>query len=606
MHRVGGGTPHRKPSSALHPAPGGRMSRRGRVVGSSPGMRRAALLVVVAVVAALWSVAASGDPAGGADGGASVAAVPVSSGSHSAALAFADTEFSVLPMSNLLGIGSRPGGAPGFPGATAGSVPSWRQVYFGELEMEDRSGTDRDLAFAVEGQPDRSLYEFCRRGSSTCHEVQVRATKQGLLYLWNPDPANFGTLHWSAAFPQQRLEVSASDAETGLKVYREVLVNPPAQEPGCEDYGDFTVEAYVCLFRRELIPEGITGSADEASLRAGLPELVQDASNYELVFAEEFDGTPPPANAAGCSDGLSTLDDSVWNYVDACGWVDSRGEPCNNVADGSLVAASTYKCGTNFNTFGKLHYKYGYLEFKYTLNWDAWGHDNNYNVVAWAPAYPEQHLWSQYGVKINDWEDYLKNASVELDFLEYVPRSRHSSWGMHANWIHSISSQLPAHRTGRRIDYCTATHAPENRPYWLFLVNNKLPCSSTDTFTITLGVEWTPRGYRSFVSWDGVQNELTVWPKHKIEVWAANSQGGAVLLSGTARDPYFEYVDPDDLSTILEQVGIGHSPNPIGVGAFGDGNWPSSSNYIRTRLKVDYIRLWQPTNHYSDMEPVYQ
>ena len=67
-----------------------------------------------------------------------------------------------------------------------------------------------------------------------------------------------------------------------------------------------------------------------------------------------------------------------------------------------------------------------------------------------------------------------------------------------------------------------------------------------------------------------------------------------------------EYVDPDDLSTILEQVGIGHSPNPIGVGAFGDGNWPSSSNFIRTRLKVDYIRLWQPTNHYSDMEPVYQ
>ena len=28
--------------------------------------------------------------------------------------------------------------------------------------------------------------------------------------------------------------------------------------------------------------------------------------------------------------------------------------------------------------------------------------------------------------------------------------------------------------------------------------------------------------------------------------------------------------------------------------------------YIRRRLTFDYIRLWQPENHYADMEPVYQ
>ena len=28
--------------------------------------------------------------------------------------------------------------------------------------------------------------------------------------------------------------------------------------------------------------------------------------------------------------------------------------------------------------------------------------------------------------------------------------------------------------------------------------------------------------------------------------------------------------------------------------------------YIRRRLTFDYVRVWQPENHYADMEPVYQ
>ena len=568
-------------------------------------------IVALSVVAATLAVPASGVASLNSLGAAAATPAssspgPVSSNTYSPALAFADTEHSVLPMSGLLHRGLDADPDPARPGYSAGLVSSWEQIFFGELEMEERPGTDFDLAFAVEAQPDRSLYPFCRRGGRTgCHDLELRVSRsRGLFYIRNPDQARFGGLHWTAAFPQQRLEVSASDARTGMKVYREVLINPPQEEPGCEDYGDFTVDAYVCLFLRQRIPEGAAAGADETGLRAGLPGLVQDTSNYNLVFAEDFNGTPPQANSAGCRDGLSTLNGDVWNYVDTCSYVDSRGEACSNVADGSFYAGSSYKCGTNMNTIGKLHYKYGYLEFKYTLNLDNWSYaSQNYNLVAWAAAYPEQHLWSQYGVTINSWEDFLRYASVELDFLEYSPSTRHSSWGIHANWGKAVFSSLRSHRTGKRIDYCSQT-APPNRPWWLFMVNTKT-CQNTGTHTVTLGVEWTPRGYRTHVSWDGVQDDLTVWPENKIEIWAHTPGGSERLVTGSARNRYFEYLDPGDPQTILEQVGIGHTPNPIGIGAFGD-NLPSSFNYLRTKVKFDYIRLWQPKNHYSDMEPVYQ
>ncbi|MYA41301.1 MAG: hypothetical protein F4Z31_06080 [Gemmatimonadetes bacterium] len=561
-------------------------------------MRRVALLAVAAMVAAVWLVAASGGVADGADGGATVSAGPVTSGSYSPRLAFTDTEYSVLPLSGMLRHGLRAEPDSARPGSTAALVASWEHGFFGDLEMEERPGLDLNPVFAVEGQPDRSLFPFCRR-LAACHDIELEVNSGGLLYFRNPDQARFGGLFWTAAFPQQRLEVSAS-AWTGMKVYREILINPPQEEPGCDDYGDFTVDAYVCLFLRQRIPEGATDGADEAGLRAGLPGLVQDTGNYSLVFAEEFNGTPPDPNDAGCRDGLTTVNDDVWNYVDTCSWVDSQGEACSNVADGSFYAGSAYLCGTNLNTFGKLHYQYGYMEVKYTLNVDRHPHvHQNYNFVAWAPAYPEQHLWSQYGVTINSWEDFLKYATVELDFLEYVPSDWHSSWGIHANWGPFLSN-VESYRTGVRLDYCPTTRVD---PYQV--LSNTETCAATDTHTVTLGVEWTPRGYRTFVSWEDIQDDLTVWPKRGIGFDHRPAGGSPIHVQGTARDSRFEYLTPGDTSTILTQTGVAHTPNPIGIGAFGD-NLPSTVGRIRTKVKFDYIRLWQPKNHYSDMEPVYQ
>ena len=50
---------------------------------------------------------------------------------------------------------------------------------------------------------------------------------------------------------------------------------------------------------------------------------------------------------------------------------------------------------------------------------------------------------------------------------------------------------------------------------------------------------------------------------------------------------------------------MSHVPLPITIGTWG---WLNRGNhpYIRTRMKIDFIRVWQPENHYADMDHVYQ
>ncbi len=526
---------------------------------------------------------------------------PVSSGNHEPTVAFADTEYSVLLLGRIFGRTEVPGGNPDLPRDLAEAASTNTFTYFGELETEQRHDADLDLTFMVEGRPDASNYQYCRQDSPTCHNTEVRVLPdKGLLYFWYSG-STINETHWPAAFAPQRLEVSASETGTGLKVYREVLVNPPPEAEGCEDYGENSVEAYVCIYLREFIPDGAGGGSNEGTLRAGLPGLVYDSSNYNLVFAEEFDGTPPAANDAGCSDGLSTLDDSIWNYNDACVEVDPRGESCGNIADGSLTIARAHKCRAKLSTYGKLHYRYGYLEFKYTVNMDRWTDLHaNMNLLAWVHNNSRKHLWSQYGVPMNDWEDYLKYGDVEMDFLEYVPPGRHQSWNTHANWHQSIADNLPGYRGRKQIYFCWNS----NYSYYGFWVNPGT-CRAATTFTVTQGVEWTPRGYRTFMKLDDFHDELTLVTEQYIEITEFR-QGRVVHPSEDERSRYFEYIKPDDPSTILEQVAIGHTPNPLSIATWG---YPASfarPPSIRTRMEFDYVRLWQPENHYSDMEPVYQ
>ena len=518
----------------------------------------------------------------------------MSSSSHDPAVAFTDLEFPV----RFYGRVFSPSGQPGTRSRELHLVnAAYGTNWFGEVTADDRTGS-LNLAFAVEGQPSPSGYQFCA-SSWSCRDVSVQVTSGGLLYLQQPTGALFQHAYF-ADFPTLPVELSATDSATELKVYREVLVGPPSEVTGCDDYGDNTPEAYTCMFLRELLPSEPPTGVSESTLRASLPGLVQNADNYKLVFSEEFDSTPPAANDAGCSDGLSTLDNEIWNYYDACDLVDSRSQTCGNVVGGELVFGHSARCMGGFllASRGKLHAKYGYIEIKYSFNRDAWEGPTNYNFILYnAGGNTLRYHYDQYGVEVQDWEDYLTNIDTEIDIFEHIGARAFDVSHQYANWWRRIRHpDLHPTRTYKQSHYCS-TRAKS------FVTNPDLPCESNETFTITRGVEWTPRGYRTFIKVDGFQDEMIVVPKEKIDV-EVQAPGSDWWLSGSAKDPYFEYVDPKDPDTILEQVAIAHAPLPINANVWGNLRWNQS--YVRTWMKIDYIRVWQPEDHYSNMEPVYQ
>lgn len=485
-----------------------------------------------------------------------------------------------------------------------------RYIYFGQAALSARPGSDLDIRFAVEEQPGSSSYRFCG-DTASCSDILVKVrADSGLLYLYaqrGPGTAYF----WLGGFEQQPLELSASDEDSDLKIYREVLVTPSPRASGCEDYREDTPVRFTCLFLRELIPSkssAISEDVDEAALRTALPPLVQDHENYRLVLAEEFSGTPPPADSSGCRNGLSTLDLEIWNTYDACSSVDKAGTPCANIADGHLYIAHTTRCNVDVRSFGKFHFKYGYVEIKYTVN-TAYHllSRQNYNAIMYPHGDRLRYLHDRYGIVIDDWEDLLKYNEVEIDIFEYIPNGRSSLSHQYSNWkgLHRKAPLSPTSSV-KHLNLCKE-HSSS------IVLNPDLPCDDNESFTITHGIEWTPRGYVSYIAIDGIQDEMTAIPKDKIGVSIKPSSigpdghvsyGGTTSLSGEAKDSYFENFDPEGADLLLEQVATAHLPLPIAVGTWGNAR--PSGHRIRTRMDIDYIRVWQPENRYTDMEPAYR
>ena len=559
-----------------------------------------AVLCVVAVLAA--------------DAGGSAGAT--AGGGGQPALSFADTEYAVQFYGKLF--------SEKVQDRSPQAVATSAAVYFAQVTLTERDGNSPDLAYAVEGQSEGPLHGACAPGEG-CNDVTVQVTPEGLLYLYLPrssQESELGEVHYGG-FAPRAVELSAADADSGLKVYREVAVNPPSDAADCEDYDGGTPEAFTCLFMRQLLPPGQAADLDEAALRAKLPKLVQDSANYRLVFAEEFNGTPPAANAKGCRDGLSTLDADVWNYYNACDDVDSKGETCANVANGGFTMGINSLCGFEgipgflLATRGHLHMKYGYIEAKYTFNIDQWRDVyHNYNMILNLTSGGLHYLRDQHGVEVQSWEDYLKSSQVEIDIFE-LPRSENPTIQydiahQYGNWSGAdIPNVLKPIRTLKLTHYCS-------RPSAFFttrqgIVHNQRSCRNRNTVTMTKGLEWTPRGYRTYMwahnSRYGMTG-LTLLPKEQIIIQQKH-QDVALTLRTPDRNRFFENLVPGDDSTLLEQVAVSHIPMPINLNVWSwmerveDGE-EGKHTHIRRRMTFDYVRVWQPKNHYADMEPVYQ
>ena len=478
------------------------------------------------------------------------------------------------------------------------------------------------LRFKVEAQPDKSNYELCycplhetdtacRSRGRICREVSVGITElSGVLYLVAPADAPWTVFHYLRDFSRQRVELSM--AEGDRKVYREALIEPPEGTRDCSDYPEDDVNRYVCLYQGETIPPAPTPNA--AALAALPGKLVQPRENYELVFAEEFDGNTGRRPAGDCEGGLSNLDTDKWNFREGwCKSVDATNEPCETMANGHYEMSHSQGCASTIQTEGRFSYKYGYLETQYTVNL-AEAYQQNMNMVIGDPYRSLKYTAEKYDVPLRNYEEISRYLPIEINLFEYFPERKREL----TNWFYNYHPYIHYPDTEPRYASNWTRFCDDAgqgvRQLNFFTVAQ---CQERDSVTFTKGLEWTPRGYRMLVKVKDLHDDFIVVSKESTPVQRrrvisrttpARFANGVTPYTGTTRDGFFEFLKEEDPESVLIQFAIAHTPLSVHFGAwrgFGNHETPGIDR-TTVKMKIDYVRVFQPKDRYAGMEPVYE
>ena len=475
------------------------------------------------------------------------------------------------------------------------------RTFFSRVTMRARDGDPGDLVYRVEGEPDHGEYMLCKT-STDCLPVRFGMKNNGYLHGWQDiDQQSFRLRHGLRDYPVSRIELSAEDPESGLKVYRDVLVRPTPRVAGCDDFPDMDADRFTCFFRQELLPAGVPAASSE--MIGGLPDLVQPAENYELVFAEEFDYDEDDVMAryGACPDPTTALDTDVWTFIEyPCDQIpaDSNDVRCSAIEDGYWYVAIASGCKAFLSTHYDIAYRYGYMEVKYTVNLHKVSQLAVLPLVIGSWFRESRFAHNRYGITIDDYENLLKYQEIEIDFFEFSARYRSISMHQYVNYNPFVDpARLRPRASDKHIRLC-----PQSTPATVVSITG-LGCQSDDEVTMVMGLEWTPSGYRTFYRVEGVHDDLTLLPKDKITVQWFSPSNTRNTYTGAERDRFFEFLDEDDPGSVLEQVGVSHFPLAFYMNSWG---YMDSSTSIHVKLKVDYIRVFQPRDHYAQMDPVYQ
>ena len=503
--------------------------------------------------------------------------------------------------------------------------------FFDMVRVDGSNIAAEDIEFSVEELPGRVPYRFCwypdtatsswdrpvaQLSGPLCADLDLDVlSNRGLLYMFvdGPDASERGAFRADphvADYPAQRMRLSAHDTGSGLKIYREFIVQPPALPVGCDDYPDSNWDRYNCLFNGER-PKSSPVSADSAMINALPADLVQPRNNYSLVFSEEFD------TDTECEGLTDALDADVWSVnLGSCDSreADARGDRCVGIADGHYYISISKICSPpRIGTAGKVDFRYGYIEIKYSFPNTSSVFWHNLAVVLGDGNRNRKYALRDYGIDIDGSTETLTRAlSMEVDLFEYAPNGKKFISHQYLNYgpMDAAGQVLPRRGT------FTWRYCRDDDSSWTAVYRPNLCRLNTD-ITVVQGLEWTPRGYRRFLKIQSVHHSrFDVVSKDNIRVQIRE----IVLFESTPDDPvfsdtwgtyygtnhsaWFEYLDPGDSDSILEQVGVAHVPLDLQIVGWG---FPGNLDLLhKTRLEIDYIRVFQPEDNYATMEPVYQ
>ena len=499
--------------------------------------------------------------------------------------------------------------------------------YFDVVRVDSEGVAAEDLEFYVEELPDRVPYRFCWRSDTATLGYLTELTEPLCVDLNLEVLSNSGHLVFAnvldpsdgrgyiadphiADYPAQRMRLSAQDTNSGLKIYREFIVHPTALPVSCDDYPDSNWERYNCLFNGEKT-QSPSPTASRAMINALPADLVQRKSNYSLVFSEEF------RTNSECENLNAALDDDVWDTdLESCDSkvADTNNKRCLGIERGHYYLSISSICTPlDIRTAGKISFRYGYIEIKYTLrNLTSGSFFHNLAVVLGDPARNRKYSLHNYDIDASGSVEAMNKAlSMEVDMFENVPNSRRSVAHQYLNYRPiDATGEVKPHRTTYAYTYCTG-----GAPNPWYAIYSSPTCRTSFAITIIQGLEWTPRGYRRFIKVQGQHDSFVVISKNKVQVQYqekkdTSTPNDPVFIDSWStyyqynHDKHFEYLDPADTDSILEQVGVTHVPMDIQIVGWG---YPTGSDVLNlTKLSIDYIRVFQPEDRYAAMEPVYQ
>ena len=571
---------------------------------------RVAVLAAVAVFASMpVSAGASASPADALPSANSADAnsePEASLGTASVRLKIEQSEFELLPKQKMFRHGHV-------------RQDQWAPTdnYFGRVSITSNAADVPDVVYSMEGQPEQSSYQFCEYKRDDCQDVEIGVgDTSGHLYLHiDLGQAPLGYRHgvtYVPDFPAQPVELAAAESGSALRVFREVLVKPSSRVPDCSDYEAATPQLFECLTLGELLldnPPEVT-----AAVRDALPDLVQDRANYNMIFAEEFEGEKSLSPTGDCMTGMATILENFNISLDPCTNVDASAVPvpCEEIENGYYYSAITSVCGSGFGTQGKFSFKYGYIEIKYEVPaYNALGFYANSAVV--GNRLPDlAHNHRRYGITIDSIEDYLNYEESEIDLIEYLPSSYQDISHQYYNILLSFDGHDSV-RTNKDLYYCN----PRSTDAHAIVLRLRVCGQRNQTIVVTKGLEWTPQGYITYYKADGdyynVDGDSNTGDRpvalRRSQIGISTGKTRGWEHGNVCRDDVGQWlvpVDPDTTDNdpvVFEQVAVSHLPVFLGHSSWG---FPKSyHNKVRSKFKIHYIRVFQPDNRYTDMEPVY-
>ena len=516
-----------------------------------------------------------------------------------------------------------------------------RHFYFDVVGLDIAHVEPSDLRFKVEAEPDKDAhqYKFCHREpkfqnpatDDGCHPVGVGVLPQsGQLHMYiDGEYSHRRTMQFFLSdYPRHQVELSAQDTHSGLKIHRDVYIEPPAEAADCDVFPDLNLERYNCLFLGELLPQSLVTPQEHLD---ELPKLVQPSDNYRLVFSEEFDH---------CDNG-EELNPDIWSEGAApCKTDGENVSPCQHFIDGQFYMTAAEECPSAYTEFksgstkrtarlrtvGNVRFKYGYIETRITIpKLAAHGYTSNLSIVLGNANRQRIHHHERYGIVVDSIEKLTTTHSMEIDLFEFIAGRRSASFHAHQyrNWFaRYFVPELQPIVTHRNILLCYAGDKIYTVPRIYQLDTGRAVAGACDReflentpVTMTIGLEWTPRGYRSFLKIEDFHDDWEVTRKENIGIGyypiqstladgTVRWKGRNVAYEGSERDKFFEFLIPGDPDSVLEQAGISHVPADIYIG--NSQAVSTGGRSAKPGLLIDYIRVFQPANNYDDMDPVFQ